>query len=199
MMSKRLENNRFKAGRHQKWENGAQNEPNGTQSEPKGAKSVPKDAERGSKGREKGAKGSQRSQEEGKRESKGRPKCIQQATFGKVREKGARRVIRNPIPQTILEPVWWHFALKIDERINAKVDARKIVKIDEKSMRKGYHNLLEKSYVSICRVAKKWVSRERCTHGNHYIHAVEYVSGRVRREMRESKKDVNLEKDHSPK
>ena len=33
-----------------------------------------------------------------------------------------------------------HFPLKIDEKIDAKIDAEKVMKIDEKSMRKWYRN-----------------------------------------------------------
>ena len=65
---------------------------------------------------------------------------------------------------------------------------------ERKSMRKRCRILSEIWWIPKGRFAKNRVLWKRCKHANHYIHAVEYGSGRVRRKRRKSKEERNLKK-----
>ena len=53
-----------------------------------------------------------------------------------LRKRSRKGEAQGGYPPLFLEPFWSHFPLKIDEKIDAKIDAEKVMKIDEKSMRK---------------------------------------------------------------
>ena len=107
---------------HQKWAKGhqkwAKREPKGAQSEPKGAKREPKGA---------------------KREPKVSP--IQHKI--NIKDKVAKRSRKGRQKEQISSIPWGpsiyildHFGAIFDEKINAKIETEKVMKIDEISMRK---------------------------------------------------------------
>ena len=112
-------------------------EPKGTQkgakSEPKGAKSEPKGAKREPRGAKREPKGAEREPKRSQRATKMHPKI----DLRKRSRKGSQNGVPRP---ELLAPFWSHFPLKIDEKIDAEIDAEKVMKIDEKSMRKWYRN-----------------------------------------------------------
>ena len=100
----------------------AQREPKGTKREPKGAKWEPK-----------GAKGSQKEPKRSQRSNKRKPKGDQNASQNGFPEKVAKKGGRTDYPP---DHFGTFFASKIDIKINAKIYAEKVMKIDEKMMRK---------------------------------------------------------------
>ena len=118
---------------------GAKREPKGAKSEPKGAKREPRGAKREPKGAKMEPKRSQRA-----------TKIHEKIDLQKRFRKGCSKDDPRDYPDI---PFWSHFPLKIYEKIDVKIDAEKVMKIDEKSMRKWYRNLL-KIYLKIGRLRK---------------------------------------------
>ena len=109
--------------------------PKYTKSEPFGAKRSPKGSQRESKGSlrepkgsQKGAKGSQREPKACQKGAKGSPKCLPKSIFGTGRKNDAKKALRE-------KKFWTHFGVdfpsKIDEQIDAKIDAEKVMNINE--------------------------------------------------------------------
>ena len=51
-----------------------------------------------------------------------------------IKEKVAKRSLKVPSATLNAGPFWEPFSIKIDEKINAKIDTEKVMKIDEISM-----------------------------------------------------------------
>ena len=102
------------------------------------SKSKPKSIERDPKASQMEPKGSQREATVSRREpkerqklAKGRPKYIQKSTFGQNREKSWSRGAQVQVSP---DHFGSHFRWKIDEKIDAKINTEKVMKIDEISM-----------------------------------------------------------------
>ena len=82
---------------------------------------------------------------------------------------------------------WSHFPSKIDEKIDAKIDDEKVMKIDEKSIRKLiYIFIFFEIYVH-----KKRIFRKRLMCVNHMNPRVTHVSARVRPKITKSENEKN--------
>ena len=172
----------------------SKSEPKGTKSEPKGTKSEPKGSQSDPKGSQRAAKVSQREPKGSQKWAKGRPKCIKKSNFGKGREKGAKRLSASRWNGSFLGAIFHQKSIK--KRCGNR--CRKSRENWRKSVRKRDRNSSGIWLFSKGRFAKKRVLWKRCKHANHYIHAVESGSGRVRRKRRKSKKERNLRK-YDPK
>ena len=96
-------------------------------SQQKEAKREPK----GAKGRQKEAKGNPKG-------AKSEPKGDQNACKNRPSEKGVKMFGIFRFPGYLWEPFWLHVPSKNDEKIDANIDAEKVMEIEEKSMRKRY-------------------------------------------------------------
>ena len=80
-----------------------------------------------------------------------------------------------------------HFPSKFDEKIDAKIDDEKVMKIDEKTIRKLiYIFIFFETYVH-----KKRIFRKRLMCVNHMNPRVKHVSARVRPKIRKSENEKN--------
>ena len=111
------------ARRHRKWENRSPGWAKVTPSGPKVSQRAPKVNQKWATWRQKDAES----------EPRGRPKYIKKPTFGKGCEKGAKMV---PPSYTFWCRFGSHFHEKSMKKVDAKIDAEKVMSIDEKSMRK---------------------------------------------------------------
>ena len=107
---------------------GTKREPKGSQMEPKGNQLEPKGSRREPKGSPKGAKGSPKGAQ---REPKGDQNGVimePKLDPGAMSEKGHQKVTKMT---SQIDHFGSNFPLKIDEQIDAKIDAEKLMKIYE--------------------------------------------------------------------
>ena len=96
----------------QKWAQGTKSEPKGTKSEPKVSQREPKVSQREPKGRQREPKGAKREPKGRQKWAKGRPKCIKKSTFGKGREKVAKKIAARTFRRTILGAIFHQKSMK---------------------------------------------------------------------------------------
>jgi len=157
----------------------------GRQETPKVRKSIPRVSKSEPKGTKSIAKGCQKWAEREPRGAKSEPKGDPNASKSRPSEKDRQNGRRAQVSP---DHFGSHFPLKIDEQINAKIDGEKVMKLDEKSMRKWSYLLIlfEKG------VHEERIFRKRWMYGNHMNPGVECVSARVRpkNKNRENKKHL---------
>ena len=114
----------------------SQKTPKVSQKESKMGQKWAKGCQKEAKWRQKDAKGSQKGAKGSQKGAQKEPNGDENASKNWPSEKVAKREPEwCPHPE-LLAPFWSHFPLKIDEKIDAKIDAEKVMKIDETSMRK---------------------------------------------------------------
>ena len=108
---------------------GCKREPKEPQRDPKGSQRDPKGSQREPKGSPKGAKGSQKG-------AKREPNGVQNASKSRSKLDIRKRSPKSHQHDSKIDDFWSNFPSKIHVKINAKIDVEKVMKNDEKMMRK---------------------------------------------------------------
>ena len=125
-----------------KYEERRQEAPKMRKSSDRGTKSEPKGTKKWAQGRQKRAKGHQQLAKREPKWAKKEPKVSQHLHKIDMTEKVLKSIVfweaRVQQDRSFLEPFSW----KSEEKIDARIDAEKVMKINEKSMRKWSVNFI---------------------------------------------------------